>query len=141
MAKFEITKDYTVTKLKTDVKAEAMQTLFDALVGIYGEDNVSWVRTGGQSKTNEIGVICGMAEHDGEEIPVCFTVNASSKDPISRRTDKKTFEAFDFYRAKADYEDYIAEKAEKDAEKATKKAEKIARDTARRAKDKAESED
>lgn len=133
MAKFEITKDYTVTKLKTDVKAEAMQTLFDALVSIYGEDNVSWIRTGGQSKTNEIGVICGMAESDGEEIPVCFTVNASAKDPISRRTNKKTFEAFNFYEAKEAYVNYLAEKEEKAVLAAKAKADKIAKDEKRRA--------
>jgi hypothetical protein len=132
MAKFKITKDYTITKLKTDVKVEAMQTLFDALVGVYGEENVSWIRTGGQSKTNEISVICGMAEVDGLEVPVCFTVNASAKDPVDRKTDKKTFEAFDFYKAKADYEAYVAEKAEKDAEKAAKKADKIAKDKKKR---------
>ena len=133
MAKFEITKDYTITKLKTDVKAEAMQTLFDALVGVYGEENVSWIRTGGQSKTNEIGVICGMADADGVEVPVCFTVNASAKDPISRKTNKRTYEAFDFYEAKEAYVNYLTEKEEKAVLAAKAKADKIANDEKRRA--------
>ena len=51
---------------------------------------------------------------------------------LDRKTNKKTFEAFDFYKAKADYESYVAEKAEKDADRAAKKAEKIANDKKKR---------
>lgn len=140
MARFNVTKDYTANKIKTDVKAEAMDVIFAALVAQYGEDNVAWVRTGSSSKTNEIAAVIGTAEVDGAEVPVCFTVNASAKDFVDRKTDKKTFQAFDFSAAKAEYEDYVTEKADKDAAKAKAKADKIARDTARRAKDKAESE-
>jgi hypothetical protein len=133
MAKFTITKDYTNAKAKTEIKAEAMQIIMDALIAAYGEENVSWVRTGnGDSKSNEIAAIAGMVEVDGQEVPACFTVNASAKDFVDRKTTKKTFEAFDFYKAKADYESYVAEKAEKDADRAAKKAEKIANDKKKR---------
>ena len=133
MAKFEITKDYTIAKLKTDIKTEAMQIIMDALIAAYGEENVSWVRIGsGDSKSNEIAAISGMVEVDGQEVPACFTVHASAKDFVDRKTNKKNFEAFDFYKAKATYEAYLAKKAEQEADKAAKKAEKIANDKKKR---------
>ena len=131
---FTISKDYTMAKAKADVKAEAVRIIFDALVKEYGEENVAMVRTGGASKTNEIAAIVGTADVKGEKVPVCITVNPSAKDFIDRKTDKKTFTAFDFYEAKAEYMTYTSEKAEKDAEKAAAKAKKIEKDTAAREK-------
>lgn len=133
MAKFTITKDYTPAKAKTEIKAEAMQVIMDALIATYGEDSVSWVRIGnGDSKSNEIAVIAGTVEVEGQEVPACFTVNASAKDFVDRKTNKKTFEAFNFAKAKADYEAYVAEKAEKEADKAAKKEKRIAEDKKKR---------
>lgn len=132
MANFNVNADFTVSKVKTEVKASAMDFIFDALVEKYGEDNVAWVRTGNTSKTNEIACVVGDAEVDGETYPVCFTVNASAKDFIDRKTDKKTFAAFDFVAAKEAYNDYVVEKADKEATKAKAKAEKIEKDNAKR---------
>lgn len=132
MATFNVTKDYTVNKVKTDVKANAMEDIFTAMADKYGEDNVAWVRTGGQSPKNEIAVCVGTADVEGDEVPVCFTISASAKDFVDRKTDKKTFTAFDFSAGKAAYENYVAEKSEKDAAKAKAKAEKIAKDEAKR---------
>ena len=124
MMNFEITKDYTVSKMKNDVKATALEIIMEALAQHF--ENVSMVRTGVSSKTNEIGVMAGEAVINGETVPVCFTVNASAKDPVERKTDKKTFLAFDFYKAKAEYEKYAENKAAQEAEAAEKKAKNIA---------------
>lgn len=132
MKNIEITKDYTVTKAKADAKTDIMSVIFSAVTDIYGEDNVAMVRTGGTSKTNEIGVVIGTASVDGEDVPICVTINASAKDFIERKTKSKTFAAFDFAAAKEEYEDYIQEKADKDAEKAAAKQKKIAADKAKR---------
>lgn len=132
MKNIEITKDYTVTKAKADAKTDIMSVIFSAVTDIYGEDNVAMVRTGGTSKTNEIGVVIGTASVDGEDVPVCVTINASAKDFVERKTKSKTFAAFDFTAAKEEYEDYIQEKADKDAEKAAAKQKKIAADKAKR---------
>ncbi len=132
MKNIEITKDYTVTKAKADAKTDIMSVIFSAVTDIYGEDNVAMVRTGGTSKTNEIGVVIGTASVDGEDVPVCVTINASAKDFVERKTKSKTFATFDFAAAKEEYEDYIQEKADKDAEKAAAKQKKIAADKAKR---------
>lgn len=130
MMNFEITKDYTVSKMKNDVKATALEIIMEALSQHF--ENVSMVRTGASSKTNEIGVMAGEAVINGETVPVCFTVNASAKDPVERKTDKKTFSAFDFYKAKAEYEKYAENKAIQEAEAAEKKAKKIDEDKKKR---------
>ena len=70
MKNIEITKDYTVTKAKADAKTDVMSVIFSALTDIYGEDNVAMVRTGGTSKTNEIGVVIGTASVDGVDAAV-----------------------------------------------------------------------
>lgn len=133
MKNFEITKDYTATKAKTDAKAEVISLLFSAMTDIFGEDNVAMVRTGGASKTNEIGVVVGQAEVDGTTAPVVVTVTASAKDFTERVTKSKTFAPFDFASAKEAYDYYIASKEEKDAEKAAAKAAKIKADEEKRA--------
>ena len=135
MAKFEVTKDNTVNKIKAAAKAEVMEVIIAALNEHYGEDNVKFVRTGGgTSKKNELAVKVGEATIGDIDFPVCVTVNGSGKDFTDRDTAKKTFEAFDFYGAAQAYEDYLAEKAEKDAAKAEAKNKKIAADEKRRAK-------
>lgn len=134
MKNIEITKDYTVTKAKADAKTDVMSVIFSALTDIYGEDNVAMVRTGGTSKTNEIGVVIGTASVEGVDAPVCVTINASAKDFVERKTKSRTFPAFDFATAKEEYENYIQEKADKDAEKAAAKQKKIAADKAKREK-------
>lgn len=135
-----ITKENTITKVKADKKAEVIEKITAFLAGEYGEDAVAMVRTGNTSKTNEIAVIIDTAEVEGETNPIVVTINPTVKEFANRKTDKKTYTAFDFAAAKAEYETYVAEKATKDAEKAKAKAEKIAKDEAKR-KEKAEAED
>ena len=135
-----ITKENTITKVKADKKIEVIEKITAFLAGEYGEDAVAMVRTGNTSKTNEIAVIVDTAEVEGETNPIVVTINPTVKEFANRKTDKKTYTAFDFAAAKAEYETYVAEKATKDAEKAKAKAEKIAKDEAKR-KEKAEAED
>ena len=132
-----ITKENTITKVKADKKTEVIEKITAFLAGEYGEDAVAMVRTGNTSKTNEIAVIVDTAEVEGETNPIVVTINPTVKEFANRKTDKKTYTAFDFAAAKAEYETYVAEKATKDAEKAKAKAEKIAKDEAKR-KEKAE---
>lgn len=134
-----ITKENTITKVKADKKAEVIEKITAFLAGEYGEDAVAMVRTGNTSKTNEIAVIVDTAEVEGETNPIVVTINPTVKEFANRKTDKKTYTAFDFAVAKAEYETYVAEKATKDAEKAKAKAEKIAKDEAKR-KEKTETE-
>lgn len=135
-----ITKENTITKVKADKKAEVIEKIIAFLASEYGEDAVAMVRTGNTSKTNEIAVIVDTAEVEGETNPIVVTINPTVKEFANRKTDKKTYTAFDVTAAKAEYETYVAEKATKDAEKAKAKAEKIAKDEAKR-KEKAEAED
>ena len=137
-----ITKENTITKVKADKKTEVIEKITAFLAGEYGEDAVAMVRTGNTSKTNEIAVIVDTAEVEGETNPIVVTINPTVKEFANRKTDKKTYTAFDFAAAKAEYETYVAEKATKDAEKAKAKTEKIAKDEAKRKeKEKAEAED
>lgn len=135
-----ITKENTITKVKADKKTEVIEKITAFLAGEYGEDAVAMVRTGNTSKTNEIAVIVDTAEVEGETNPIVVTINPTVKEFANRKTDKKTYTAFDFAAAKAEYEAYVTEKVTKDAEKAKAKAEKIAKDEAKR-KEKAEAED
>ena len=132
-----ITKENTITKVKADIKATITEDIINFLTEKYGADAVAMVRTGNTSKTNEIGVIVDTAEVEGETNPIVVTINPTVKEFANRKTDKKTYTAFDFAAAKAEYETYVADKATKDAEKAKAKAEKIAKDEAKR-KEKAE---
>ena len=134
MADFTISKDTSVKNVKDAVKAEVMQVIVDALVAAYGEENVGYVRTGsGESKKTELAVRAKTVDLGEFEAPVCVTVNGAAKDFTDRKTDKKTFNAFDYEAARLAYENYLEEKAAKAADAAEKKAKKIASDEKRRA--------
>lgn len=134
MAKMEYTVDKTntISKVKTAVKEAIMTEFFEYLTEKYGEENVGWVRTGGQSKTNEIAVNYADAVVDGEVLPICFKMNATVPEFVTRDTQKRSYVAFDFNAARAEYDDWVLEKAEKAAEAASKKAAKIEKDKAKR---------
>lgn len=134
MADFTISKDTTVKAVKDATKAEVMQVIWNALVEKYGEENVAYVLTGsGQTKKKELAVRAKMVDVGDFEVPACVTVTGACKDFILRKTDKRTFEAFDFDEAKAAYENYLTEKEDKAVAKAKAKADKIAADEKRRA--------
>ena len=132
---FTVSKELTVNKIKTVVKAAVNEAIINALNELVGEENVMMVRTGsGDSKTNEIGFIVGSGTNDGDTNPICITLNPTVKEFVARATAKKTYEPFDIYAANQVYNDYLADKATKESEAAEKKAKKIAADKAARAK-------
>ena len=92
------------------------------------------VRSSGESPKNEIGVVVGTVENGNEVVPVCVTINISAKDFAERKTQKKTYPAYDFKENSQRYFDWLEEKSNKDAEKARAKEEKIAKDKAKKEK-------
>lgn len=135
---YEVTKQNTVATIKADVKQRITEFLIEAIAREFGPEAVAMVRTGNTTKVNEIGFIFGEATNEGETAPIVVTVNPTVKEFATRKTDKRSYEPFDFAAAKAAYDTYIEEKEVKAAEAAEKKAKKIAADEAARAKAKAE---
>lgn len=134
MADFTISKDTTVKAVKDFTKAEVMQTIWNALVEKYGEENVAYVLTGsGQTKKKELAVRAKTVDTGDFEVPVCVAITGAAKDFTDRKTDKREFAAFDFEEAKAAYEAKLYADEEKAAAKADAKAKKIAADEKRRA--------
>lgn len=141
MMNYEISKDMTITSVKTEAKNQFTNMLIEMLQEKFGEDNVKMVRTGATSKANEIGIRVGTVTEGGYEMPLVITMKPAVKEFKDRSTARKTYTAFDFDKAAQDYDDYLTEKATKKANSERAKTEKIARDTAQRAKEKAESID
>ena len=132
MADYVITKDCTVSKIKTEVKDDIVNKVYQLLSDEGYE--VGMVRSSGESPKNEIGVVVGTVENDGIDVPVCVTINISAKDFVERRTQKKIYPAYDYHENNQRYIDWYEEKEQKDAQKAKDKAEKIAKDKAKREK-------
>ncbi len=132
MADYVVTKDCTVSKIKTEVKDDIVNKVFQLLSDEGYE--VGMVRSSGESPKNEIGVVVGTVENDGIDVPVCVTINISAKDFVERRTQKKVYSAYDYHENNQRYMDWYEEKEQKDAQKAKDKAEKIAKDKAKREK-------
>lgn len=137
----KINKEMTVAAVKTMAKAQVMEDIINFLAEKYGADNAKMVRFGtSTSKKNEIGVRIDSVETENFEVnEMVVTVNVTAKEPVNRKTAKKTYVAFDFDAAAEEYDEYIIDKNTKAAEKAKVKEEKIAKDTAAR-KAKAEAE-
>ena len=116
MGTYVMTKDFTNAKIKTQAKIDITSILIDALKDKLGEDAVSMIRTrSGQSFTNEIGVVFGTVDKNGEELPLVITINPTVKEFEDRKTAKKVYVPFDFAEAKAEYEEYLADKEDKTA--------------------------
>ena len=115
MATFKVTKEMTVTKIKNAIKANLLNDFEQFLIQKYGENAVGMVRYGSTPK-NELAFIVGSIEEDGFEYDVVATVNPTVKDWKEKKTKSRTTEAFDFEQYKADYDDYLTEKATKQAE-------------------------
>lgn len=138
---YTVSKENSVSNIKAQVKAALVTEFIDYLADKYGEDAVGMIRTGTTSKTNEIGFIVDeVTGEDGEVNPLVVTINPTVKEFANRKTDKKTYTAFNFIAARNAYDAYADEKEAKAADAAEKKAKKIASDKARREKAKEESE-
>lgn len=130
-----------VTKAKKAMKGDVLAVIMTALKDAYGEDSVAMLRivspTTGKG-VNTLGVICADVTEDGGIFDGCVTIDVTNKEWVERCGPKTTKPAFDFEAAKAEYEMWEAEEAEKAAAKAEAAAKKKAADEAARAKRKAE---
>ena len=115
MATFKVTKEMTATKIKSAIKTTLLNEFEQFLIQKYGDSAVGMVRYGSTPK-NELAFIVGSIEEDGFEYDVVATVNPTVKDWKEKKTKSRTTEAFDFEQYKADYDDYLTEKATKQAE-------------------------
>ena len=120
MATFKVTKEMTATKIKSAIKATLLNEFEQFLIQKYGDSAVGMVRYGSTPK-NELAFIVGSIEEDGFEYDVVATVNPTVKDWKEKKTKSRTTEAFDFEQYKADYDDYLTEKATKQAESKARK--------------------
>lgn len=130
MMKFTESKDYSSTKIKAEAKNWTTETIIASLAEILGAENVGMIRTGtSSSQKNEIGAVIGTVEVNGAEVPVAVTINVAAKPYTDApATAKRPYDAFDFAAARKAYDNYVADKKDKDAEKAQAKAAKIAAD-------------
>ena len=115
MATFKVTKEMTATKIKNAIKTNLLNDFEEFLIQKYGENAVGMVRYGSTPK-NELAFIVGSVDDDGFEHDVVATVNPTVKDWKEKKTKSRTTDAFDFEQYKADYDDYLTEKATKQAE-------------------------
>ena len=127
MATFKVTKEMTATKIKNAIKANLIDDFEQFLVQKYGENAVGMVRYGSTPK-NELAFIVGSIEDEGFEYDVVATVNPTVKDWKEKKTRSRTTDAFDFEQYKADYNDYLTEKATKQAESKARKNVKSAKE-------------
>jgi hypothetical protein len=65
--------------------------------------------------------VLGTIDDDGFEYDVVATVNPTVKDWKEKKTKSRTTDAFDFEQYKADYDNYLTEKATKQAESKARK--------------------
>ena len=127
MATFKVTKEMTATKIKNAIKANLLNEFEQFLVQKYGDNAVGMVRYGSTPK-NELAFIVGSIEDDGFEYDVVATVNPTVKDWKEKKTKSRTTDAFDFEQYKADYDNYLTEKATKQAESKARRNVKSAKE-------------
>ena len=120
MATFKVTKEMTATKIKNAIKTNLLNDFEEFLIQKYGDNAVGMVRYGSTPK-NELAFIVGSVDDDGFEYDVVATVNPTVKDWKEKKTKSRTTDAFDFEQYKADYDDYLTDKATKQAESKARK--------------------
>ena len=132
-----------VTSAKKAMKEDVLAVIMEALKAHYGEDAVAMLRTVSPTTgkgVNTLGVVCADVNEDGGIFDGIVTVDLTNKEWTERIGPKTTKAAFDFESAKAEYEAWEADEAEKAAAKAEAAAKKKAADEAARAKRKAAAE-
>ena len=145
MAKLNITvtKDFGISKAKETEKRSVYDVIQAALIAEYGEDSAFYVReispTTGKGE-NHLCVLCADISEDGGVFDGPLTIKVTAKEWCERVGTKSVKPAFDFDSARAEYEKWVVESAEKAEKKAAEKAAKIAADNAARAKRKAEAD-
>lgn len=139
-----ISKEYGIQKAKAAMKDEVAQVIIDALRARFGDEAAGWVRIIPASDptkgTNEIGVICADVNEDGGVFDGCCTIKITGKDWTDRIGTKQVKPAWSYEDAKAEYDSWVIETAEKQASKIETKKAKMKADAEARAKRKAEAE-
>ena len=130
MATFKVTKEMTATKIKNAIKANLLNDFEQFLMQKYSDNAVGMVRYGSTPKI-ERALIVGSIEDDGFEYDVVATINPTVKDWKEKKTKSRTTDAFDFEQYKADYDNYLTEKATKQAESKAKRNVKSAKEQAK----------
>lgn len=126
MRKYTVTEEMTVTKVKNTAKLDIIKEFEEFLIQKYGEENVGMVRYGtAKTSKNELAFKVGTVEKGGYEFPLYCTINPTVKDFDEKVTSKKTVEAFDFEGGKAEYDEYLTEKAQKQADARDRRNEKL----------------
>jgi hypothetical protein len=126
MTNYVINKENSIAKVRSEAKAALMADLLEFLTEKYG-DSAGWVRVGGASKSNVLAVQVAEAEVEGEILPIYAKFDASICEFITRDTEKKHYDAFNLEDAKAEYETYLIEKADKAAAASAKKAKAVSK--------------
>lgn len=122
MMNYKLTIEMTNTKIKTNVKSQIIEMLTEFFKEKFGDDNVAIVRTGTEkSATNELGIIVGTADKNGEVNDIVVTINPVVKEFEAKTTAKKVYTPFNFEDAINKYNDYLDEQAAKEAERKAKK--------------------
>jgi hypothetical protein len=119
MFKYEVSKDLTPAKIKTQAKADLIALFTEFLSEKFGEDAVAMVQSGAAtSPKRELGFIFGTVMMNGQEVPLVATINPTTKEFYDHKSDKgKEYKTFDFHAAAATYDKYLADKAQKAADK------------------------
>ena len=139
MTNYTITKENGITKISASAKSEVSTIVTEALITVYGAENVAIVRTGGSSPSNVLAVRVGtLTDESGFDHDLCVTLDATVKSYKEKVTKRYTVEAFDFDACREAYEDYLTDKATKKAEAEAKKAECKAKGSKSRAEKDAE---
>lgn len=142
--KYEVSKEMSAAAIKAAAKENLLTLFTEFLIEKFGDDNVAMCRLiQGDGGKNFLALVCGEVEQDETTYDVCAKIEISIpewEDVYSSKSGKLWRERFDFGQAKADYEKWTAQKAQKAADAAEKKAKKKAADEAMRAKRKAERE-
>ena len=124
-------KNMTTNKIKDAARLEVIEKVLELLAPF----DARMVRSDGEHPANDVGLYVGEIElKDGTTVPLCATLSVSMKDPVIRKTQKKTFPAYDLMAATERYNNYLIEKNEKESVKNELKEKKIAQDKARRQK-------
>lgn len=116
---YTINEKTTATVIKAEAKNDVMAVILEALKNHYGEDYVRMIQSGTEkSKKRGIGVIQDTLDTG---TPVVVEVSLSTKDFENKTTPSgKVVVPFDFALAAAEYDEYIAKKAEDAKNKAAK---------------------
>ena len=139
MANYNVTKDFTYSKVAAAIKADVTKDFLEFLEAKYG--TAANIRTkSGTVETNEIAFTAGNVTEDGTTYPAYVTLNPVVKPWKTRPYGKGVREAFNFEAVAKRFTDWVRETAEKAANTKKAKEKKIAADKARREKEKAEAE-